>query len=73
MSRNENNLQDLVCEALLVKGDISQAVIEIEDNEGIITLKGTVLSEEDRWAAEALARQQEGIVNVINKLHILDR
>ena len=32
MSRNENNLQDLVCEALLVKGDISQAVIEIEDN-----------------------------------------
>jgi osmotically-inducible protein OsmY len=72
VSSNENNVEDLVCEALLMTNDISQAVIEIEHKEGIITLKGTVQSEKDKLTAEALARQQEGIVEVINKLHILD-
>jgi osmotically-inducible protein OsmY len=52
--RNENNSEDLVCEALLMTDDIRQVVIEIEYKEGIITLKGTVQSDEDRLAAEAL-------------------
>ena len=73
MSGNENNIEDLVCEALLMTHHMRQAIIEIEHNEGIITLKGTVQSKKDKLTAEALARQQEGIVDVINKLRILDR
>ena len=72
MSGNEINAEDLVCEALLMTHEMRQAVIEIEHKEGIIILKGTVQSEKDKLTAEALARQQEGIVEVINKLHIMD-
>ena len=73
MSRNESNAEDLVSEAILITDNLSQAVIEIQHDEGVITLKGTVKSEKDRLAAEDLARQQEGVVDVINRLHILDR
>jgi len=71
MSRSESNLEELVSEALLITDDISQAVIEIQHEGRIITLKGTVQSEQDNLAAEAIARQQEGVVEVINNLHIL--
>ena len=73
MTRGESDLEELVSEALLITDNIRQAVIEIEHNEGIITLKGTVQFEKDKLAAEALAQQQEGIVEVINKLRVLDR
>jgi osmotically-inducible protein OsmY len=71
MARSECNLEELVSEVLLITDTIRQAVIEIKDDEGIITLKGTVESEQDRVAAEALTRQQAGVVDVINNLHIL--
>ena len=73
MSRNESNAEELVSEALLITDNMSQAVIEIQHDEGVITLKGTVESEKDRLAAEDLTRQQDGVVDVINKLRILDR
>jgi osmotically-inducible protein OsmY len=70
VSRSEGNLEELVCEAILITNTISQAVIEIKEEEGIITLKGTVESEQDKLAAEVLVRQQEGVVDVINNLYI---
>jgi len=70
MSRSEGTLEELVCEAILITTNISQAVMEIKDDDGIITLKGTVESEQDKLAAEALARQQEGVVDVINGLQV---
>ena len=71
MSRSESNLEELVSEVLLITDHISQAVIEIKHDDGIIMLKGTVESEQDRLAAEDLARQQEGVVDVINRLRVL--
>jgi osmotically-inducible protein OsmY len=68
MSRSEINVEALVSEALLFNDSIGSAVIEIEDADGIITLKGTIESEQDRLVAEALARKQEGVVDVINHL-----
>ena len=71
MSRDESDLEELVSEALLITDNIRQAVIiEIEHDDGVITLKGTVETEQDRVAAEALARQQEGVLEVINRLRI---
>jgi osmotically-inducible protein OsmY len=70
MSRSEWTAEDLVSEALLLNDVIGRAVIEIEDAGGIITLKGTIESEQDRSIAEALARQQEGVVDVINDLQV---
>ena len=72
MAGSESDLEELVSEALLITDNIiRQAVIEVEHVDGVITLKGTVESEQDRVAAEALARQQEGVVEVVNRLHIL--
>ena len=70
MSRDESNLEESVSEALLITDTIRQAIIEIRDDNGIVTLKGTVESEQDRLAIETLARQQEGVVAVINELHV---
>jgi osmotically-inducible protein OsmY len=70
MSRNGHDLKELVYEAILITDTMSQAVIEIIEEQGIITLKGTVESEQDKLAAEDLVRQQEGVVDVINNLHI---
>lgn len=70
MSRGESDLEELVSEALLITDNMGKAVIEIVHDDGVITLKGTVETEQDRVAAEDLARQQEGVVEVINRLRI---
>jgi len=71
MSKFEFDLECLVSEVLLISDTLGNAVIEVKDNDGIVTLKGTVESEQDKLAAEELARQQQGIVDVVNKLHIM--
>jgi osmotically-inducible protein OsmY len=70
MSGNEFCLECLVSQALLFSATIGNAVIEVKDNKGVVTLKGTVESKQDKVTAEQLARQQEGVVDVINNLHI---
>jgi len=70
MSRSGINVEDLVSEVLLINDRIGSAIIEIEDANGIVTLKGTIASEYDRLAAEALVREQEGVVEVINDLRV---
>ena len=68
MAKVEFNLVCLVSEALLISDTIGSGIIEVKDNYGIVTLKGTVDSEQDKLAAEELARHQEGVVDVVNNL-----
>jgi osmotically-inducible protein OsmY len=70
MSGSAGNVKQRVSEALLVSNRIGSAIIEVEDSGGIITLRGIIKSERDRLAAEALARQQQGVVDVINYLEV---
>ncbi len=44
--------------------------IEVSSEHGIVTLSGTVPSEEVKRAAEDIARRQKGVVSVINALHV---
>jgi osmotically-inducible protein OsmY len=46
------------------------AAIDVVDESGIITLTGSVASDDIHQAAEEIARQQEGAVQVINELQI---
>ena len=62
----------LVAEAILKADNIGGAAIEVEDLDGTITLKGTVESERDSLTAEALAQEQEGVIQVINELKVSD-
>jgi osmotically-inducible protein OsmY len=47
--------------------------VEVLDNNGVITLQGVVPSQALSMAAESLARQVDGVVNVINELDVEDR
>ena len=71
MLKVDFDLECLVSEALLISDTLGNAVIEVKDNDGIVTLRGTVESEQDKLVAEALARQQEGVVDIVNNLHVL--
>lgn len=45
--------------------------VEVLDNNGIITLRGTVPSREARDRAEEIARRMDGVLNVINELDVV--
>ena len=46
------------------------AAIDVVSESGIITLTGSVASDDIHQAAEEISRQQEGVVQVINELEI---
>lgn len=45
--------------------------VEVLNDNGIITLTGSVPTREARDRAEALVRQMDGVVNVINELDVV--
>ncbi len=61
---------DRVMDALYSDPRTSEAMIDVSNERGIVTLKGTVDSEEIRQAAEHIARQQEGVTIVINAIKV---
>lgn len=44
--------------------------IDVMENGGVITLLGTVPTEEDRDLIESIAKEQEGVISVVNELNI---
>jgi osmotically-inducible protein OsmY len=62
--------KERIAEALLNDPLTRDHAIEVIDDRGIVTLGGSVPSEEARHAAEIIARSQQGVINVINTLRI---
>jgi len=56
--------------AFAVHRDLSDRPIEIETAAGVVTLSGTVASDEERDSAEELATNVEGVVSVENRLGV---
>lgn len=46
---------------------------EIIDESGLITIKGEVPSREARQAAVEIAENQEGVVEVVDDIHLVDK
>ncbi len=44
--------------------------IEVIDNDGLVTLKGTVDAQEVRQAAVEIAQKQEGVIEVVDELKV---
>jgi osmotically-inducible protein OsmY len=61
-----------VTQVILVSEVLGHAVIEVTEVNGSVTLKGRVASEHDRMLAEELASGQDGVVEVINQLTVLE-
>ena len=69
MSKDRN----LVCsltETLVRDPRTNVAVVGITDRDGVITLEGQVGDPDTRAAAEEIARQQPGVVDVVNRLEV---
>ncbi len=59
-----------VLSALLEDPRTRLYTIEVTSDHGVVTLSGTVPSEEVKRAAEEIARRQKGVVSVINALKV---
>ena len=59
-----------VWNALLEDPRTEEAIIDVANERGIITLTGSVDSEETRQAAEQIARDDQGVISVVNALKV---
>ena len=59
-----------VLDALRANDRTRELAIDVVGRQGVITLKGTVPSEEARAIAESIAERQEGVEEVINDLNV---
>jgi osmotically-inducible protein OsmY len=63
-------LIERVTEALLRDPRTRNEVIEVANDRGVVTLKGSVDKESSRQAAEEIARELEGVITVINEIKV---
>jgi osmotically-inducible protein OsmY len=70
MSNDIYDLTSIVTAALLAAETLGRAVIEVNELDGIVTLKGIVASLEAKVIAETITREQEGVVQVVNQLTV---
>jgi osmotically-inducible protein OsmY len=67
-----NDLLSEIESALLNDPRTRNAVIEVDNHNGIITLSGVVDTPETSEAAEEVVSQQNGVIKVVNQLRIRD-
>ena len=70
MENLTNSVQHEVQTALMQDRQTRDYAIEVVDNNGVITLKGTVPSSKASERAEAVAREIPGVQSVINELYV---
>ena len=70
MTQSPADPRQAVENALLEDPRTTEAILDVANNQGIITLTGAVDSEEIRQAAEEIARQQQGVLTVVNELKV---
>ena len=58
---------------LAADGDINPFNIDVDTNEGVVTLQGRVEKVEARTKAEQLARETDGVARVINLIKVGDQ
>jgi osmotically-inducible protein OsmY len=71
MNKPMYDLQHQVQAAFMDDPDVQDYDIEVLDNNGIITLRGSVPTRAARDRAEAIVRDMDGVVNVINELDVV--
>ncbi len=70
MTGRASNLAERISAALTADERTQDAVIEVVETHGIVTLKSEVGSVQVREAAEQIARDQEGVLDVVNELTV---
>jgi osmotically-inducible protein OsmY len=70
MTMGSSQVRKQVLAALNKDSRTSDAIIEVIDNNGVVTLRGTVSSQETHEVAEEITRKQERVISVINELEV---
>jgi osmotically-inducible protein OsmY len=70
MAVGMSDVAERVTEALANDPQTAQYAIEVIDDNGLITLRGTVESEKDLTRAEEIASAQNGVIDVVNELEV---
>lgn len=65
-----NNLQERVQKALTNDPRTQDAAIEVLNENGVITLGGTVARSKTSEAAESIANDIDGVVSVVNEIQV---
>ena len=65
------DLQHQVQDALVEINEMRGARIDVLNNNGIVTLTGVVPNNDARERAESIVRGMEGVMSVINELHVV--
>jgi hyperosmotically inducible protein len=58
---------------LAADGDVNPFNIDVDTNEGVVTLQGRVAKEEARSKAERLAQETDGVRRVVNLVKVGDQ
>lgn len=66
-----HDLQHQVQTALMEDADVRDYGIEVMDNNGVITLSGSVPTTQARDRAEAIVREVSGVTSVINEIDVV--
>ena len=70
MTLEQAGLAKRVQDALAQDPRTEDLILDVVDENGIVTLTGTVPSHDAREAAEKVARQQEGVIEIVNDLAV---
>lgn len=70
MATSISGLSSTIMQALQEDDRTRGSIIEVATTGGVVTLSGDVKTEAIRMAAEEIARQQPGVVQVINELRV---
>lgn len=70
MTQSTSDPGQRVATALLQDPRTEAAIIDVANDRGMISLTGTVDSDDIRRAAEQIAREQQGVVTVVNELKV---
>ncbi len=71
MNKPVYDLPDQIQAAFSKEEEMQDSDIEVLNNNGIITLRGTVPTRAARDKAEALVHNMDGVVDVINELDVV--
>jgi osmotically-inducible protein OsmY len=71
MNQTLSELRTQLQAAFLEDDLLHEHGVEILDSNGVITLTGVVPTVEVRERAEAIARQTDGVTNVINEIDVV--
>jgi osmotically-inducible protein OsmY len=66
----DDEIYDQVRRRLANDPDVKGAAIEVQVQDGVVTLRGTVREEKHRLKAERITRKVKGVKKVINELRV---